>query len=179
MESLAKGGNNIKNLFEGRRTNLHFLWDFEILLKHTQSTEANEIEAAQEWAEKLFAGDAVRNRGVEDGFLAISEGMGKLQVEELVLTWARETNRWVCDYVLKDGVEATRGKELGDEYYVGAVPIVEELIGKAGWRLEELINALAERERALGFGEDGRESFDSSILRPSRLLTGSRNECID
>jgi hypothetical protein len=85
-----------------------------------------------------------------------SEGMGKLQVEELVLAWARESNRWLCDYVLKDGVEAIRGKALGDEYYEGAVPIVEELIGKAGWRLAGLIKALAERERALGFVEDGR-----------------------
>lgn len=111
---------------------MHFLWDFEMLLKHTQSTKANEIEAAKEWAEKLFAGKTVRNGGVEDGFLTISEEMGKLQVEESVLTWARETNRWVCDYVLKDGVEAIWGKELGGEYYNGAVPIVEELIGKAG-----------------------------------------------
>jgi hypothetical protein len=156
VENLAKGGNDIKVLFERRRTNLHFLWDFEMLLKRTQSTQANEIEAAKEWAEKLFAGNAVRNGGFEDGFLTISERMGKLQVEALVLAWARETNRWVCDYVLKDGVEAIRGKELGGEYYEGAVPIVEELIRKAGWRLAGLINALAERERALGFGEDGR-----------------------
>lgn len=157
VESLAKGGNDIEVLFEGRRTNLHFLWDFEILLKHTQSTEANEIETAKEWAEKLFASKPVRDGGgLEDGFSTILEGISKLQVEELVLSWARETNRWVCDYVLKDGIEAVRGKELGGEYYEGAVPIVEELIVKAGWRLAGWINALAEREWGLRSGEDGR-----------------------
>lgn len=155
VEGLAKGGNKIKVLFEGRSTNLHFLWDFEMLLRYTGSTKVNEIEAAKDWAEKLFNGGSENNGLPEDEIWRAREGVVGVQVEELMLAWAKETNRWVCEYVLRDGVEAIVGKELAGDYYEGAVPIVEELIGKAGRRLAGFINALAERERALGLVEDG------------------------
>jgi hypothetical protein len=154
VEDLSKGGNGITVLFENRRTNLHFLWDFGMLLKHTQSTEANEIEAAKELAEKLFVDAIGRDRRVEDCL-----EMGILQIEDLILAWANETNHWVCDYVLKDGVEAIEGKELSGNYYQGAIPIIEELIGIAGWRLAGSINALAKCEEVMGFGELGREEL--------------------
>jgi hypothetical protein len=149
VEGLAKGGNGIKVLFGGRGTNLHFLWDFEILLKYTGSTAANEVEAAKDWAEKLFNGDSENNGMSEDEMWRMREGVVGLQVEELMLAWAKETNRWVCEYVLRDGVEAIVGKELSGDYYEGAVPVVEDLIGNAGRRLAGFINVLAEREQAL------------------------------
>ncbi len=36
--------------------------------------------------------------------------------------------------------------DLSKEYYEGAVPIVEQQIAKAGWRLGQWINALAEQK---------------------------------
>lgn len=63
-----------------------------------------------------------------------------------VLRWAKETNRLVCEYVLKDGLDGVIGKELNGSYYTEAIPIIEAQIAKAGRRLGHVINALAEVE---------------------------------
>ena len=129
-----------------------------MLLKHTNSTGANEIEAAREWAEELFAGAGnIGRAGTGTNQVSVaSERIGDLQVENLILAWASETNRWICEYVLEDGVEAIQNNELGGKYYQGAVPIIKELIGKAAWRLAGLINFLSERKEAFEFSKDGR-----------------------
>ncbi len=53
-------------------------------------------------------------------------------------------------------MEGVEGKNLATEYYQGAVPIVDLLIGKAGLRLGAWINAIAASATAqemLGDGE--------------------------
>lgn len=59
------------------------------------------------------------------------------------LAWANEANSYICSYVLKDDVEGVEGRNLATDYYEGAVPIVDYLIGKAGVRLAGWLNALA------------------------------------
>lgn len=59
------------------------------------------------------------------------------------MAWANEANSYICSYVLKDDVEGVEGKNLATDYYDGAVPIVDYLIGKAGIRLAGWLNSLA------------------------------------
>lgn len=59
------------------------------------------------------------------------------------LAWATEANSYICSYVLKDDVEGVEGRNLATDYYDGAVPIVDYLVGKAGLRLAAWLNALA------------------------------------
>lgn len=59
------------------------------------------------------------------------------------LAWATEANTFICSYVLKDDVEGVEGRNLATDYYDGAVPIVDYLIGKAGVRLAGWLNSLA------------------------------------
>ena len=66
--------------------------------------------------------------------------------ERLVVRWAREANAWVCRTVLKDGVDGVERQELSSEYYIEAIPGVEELILNAGWRLAAWVNELARQE---------------------------------
>lgn len=59
------------------------------------------------------------------------------------MAWATEANSYICSYVLKDDVQGVEGINLATDYYDGAVPIVDYLIGKAGVRLAGWLNAIA------------------------------------
>lgn len=135
IENLAEGGNNIPVLFNNKTTNLHSLWDYDMLLHYTNSTESNEVETAKRFAGELYNGQQDDARNV-----LLLEG----DIEDLIMGWARESNAWICEFVLRDGVEGVKGKELGGAYYQRAIPIMQQQIVSAGWRLAGLINALAE-----------------------------------
>ena len=68
--------------------------------------------------------------------------------------------------MLKDDVEGVEGRNLATDYYEGAVPIVDYLIGKAGVRLASWLNALAAaaqqqtQPRLIVQSEDGRENVE-------------------
>ena len=158
-ENLARGGLDIPVLFDEKETNLHLAWTINIPQKITSSNETTEVLAARTWAEKLHIWTS--NQAFAEDFWATGEelfseselgdGNQKQRLELIkriegnirIVAWARETNQWVCDYVLKDGVEGVEGKELGGKYYDGAVSVVEGQIARAGRRLGGLINALA------------------------------------
>lgn len=60
--------------------------------------------------------------------------------EECATTWAKESNKWDCDYVYS---RVRNDTDLGtDGYAVGAVPIVELQISKAAFRLGTWLNKL-------------------------------------
>lgn len=60
--------------------------------------------------------------------------------EECATTWAKESNKWDCDYVYS---RVRNDTDLGtDGYAVGAVPIVELQISKAAFRLGTWLNRL-------------------------------------
>jgi hypothetical protein len=154
-ENLARGGNDIPVLFEEEEASLHFVWDVLIPQKITSSNEANETAAAIAWATKLHSWTAMQ--AFSEDYWATSDYLFEHEQEKpklelirriessiRIVAWARETNQWVCDYVLKDGLEGVKDKELSGDYYLHAVPIVEGLIARAGRRLGRLINALAE-----------------------------------
>ena len=60
--------------------------------------------------------------------------------EECALSWASDSNKWICEYVLKEKVE---GRELNGTYFDGARDIIEVQIAKGGVRLATWINGLA------------------------------------
>jgi hypothetical protein len=62
--------------------------------------------------------------------------------EECATSWAKESNKWDCDYVFS---RVRNDTDLGtDGYATGAVPIVELQISKAGLRLGTWLNKLVE-----------------------------------
>jgi hypothetical protein len=57
-------------------------------------------------------------------------------------SWAKESNKWDCDYVYS---RVQNDTDLGDDgYATGAVPIVELQISKAAFRLGAWLNKLVE-----------------------------------
>jgi hypothetical protein len=135
-EAEGRGGNDIDVLFGRKHTNLHAIWDTDILIKHTGHGD-DEKATALTWAKKLYAADRDHAESLN------AECQDLAQAADCSLSWADEANQWICDYVLKDDVAGVKNKDLSTEYYRGAVSIVDLLIGKAGRRLAAWINALA------------------------------------
>ena len=138
-EAEQRGGNGIPVLFNKRHTNLHSIWDNEILEKHAGGPKADEREDARQWADNLYTALPDDDGGIAP--LAECANLGR--AADCALQWASEANRYVCSYVLKDDVAGLEGKNLAEDYYDGAVPIVDYLIAKAGLRLATWINAIA------------------------------------
>ncbi|OCK80317.1 phospholipase C/P1 nuclease [Lepidopterella palustris CBS 459.81] len=166
-EGLMRGGNDISVLWGGRDTNLHFVWDVLIPQSWTNSSEADENAAAVAWAERLYNMTLVdpylRGWTVQGPANTVDEVLDlRDNAEELVVRWASEANAWVCRTVLRDGVDGVEGKELSGKYYIEAIPSLEELVSKAGWRLAAWINELA-RKGALEL--NGKEQGELKRLR--------------
>jgi len=60
------------------------------------------------------------------------------------LIWAEDSNALICSTVLKGGVEAVEGQELGGAYYEAAVPVLELQIAKAGYRLAKWLDLITQ-----------------------------------
>ncbi|KAH7390180.1 S1/P1 nuclease [Cadophora sp. MPI-SDFR-AT-0126] len=154
-EALARGGNDIPVLFRGREYNLHFLWDVVFPQTITSSDETNEVSAAKSWARKLYDRTSIQASTQytwRPSHHLFSQNDARPRIELArriysdldVLGVARETNRLVCEYVLKDGLSGVKGKELSGNYYADAIPVVEQQIAKAGRSLGNVINSVAE-----------------------------------
>jgi hypothetical protein len=166
VEDKARGGNDIEPVcFRSACSgnNLHSVWDKYIPHKivgiPNAATNAEEKAAAAAWAEELFT----LNR--KSGISAQKECSDVSKATDCSLIWAKESNTWICKYVLKPSVEWLQSNDLSLEYYEGAVPVVEWAIGKAGARLGAWLNALAvaslsdSNHRSQQFLDNGRQDL--------------------
>ena len=134
----AIGGNTYKVIFGNHTTQLHKVWDAYI-----PYFAANVSHPFSNLSIDPFFTSLV-NRIKRDEFysapylwLACSDP----STPEICATiWAKESNRWDCDYVWS---RVTNDTDLGTNgYAVGAVPIVELQISKAAVRLGAWLNRL-------------------------------------
>ena len=140
-EAEDRGGTLIKVLWRKKHTDLHAVWDSLIIEKYLNWREGDdEYSAAKGWADQLYnAGPSVIGSECDD----VQDAQG------CALAWATEANKWICTYVLKDDVDGVEGRNLAEDYYEGGLPIVQDLVGKAGRRLGAWINALAAQAAAV------------------------------
>lgn len=174
-EDLLRGGNQIHVMWGKQHTNLHHVWDSSIAEKHQGGSA---VRHAVGWADDLHS-------EIEDGKYAKKRErwgacVDPAKAEECALIWATESNKWMCDYVLPATYPAGfEGQELSGDYFHGAVPIVDELVAKAGWRLAGYLNMIvtgetgledAERAKTLEAAADGEDVRDAS--GPGQKLLG-------
>lgn len=141
----SRGGTEIHVCFDRRcsKENLHAIWDTDIIhkrrgLKHSE--KYNEERAAA----KAFADDLAQGLGTKEDVLRSIQGecTDTQDPQSCAMIWAAESNKLNCKYVLKKGLDWLETTNLGGDYYVGAVPIVEAQLGKAGTRLAGWVNAM-------------------------------------
>ena len=139
------GGNNIKVTFNGSKTNLHAVWDTAIpnsifgLAQNASITFENSFGFASKLAAAINEGeykDSVQK------WIDCYDVRSSRAIENATLRWANDTNKAVCAYVLKDGDVAINNTEVGGVYAVGAYPIVEEALARAGVRLSVWLNLI-------------------------------------
>ena len=150
-EAEDRGGNLIEVVFDGKRTNLHSVWDTLTPNKWRKREEwgrggkESEEEAAYLWALELYNSDEKQDD--------LSECTD--DAAECALEWASEANKWVCEYVLKDDVDGVQGRDLAGKYYEGATDVIDEMIRKGGRRLGVWVDLLAKRWEEQGLRGDG------------------------
>lgn len=116
----TRGGNKIKVKFFGKLTNLHLVWDDEILEKRIE--QVGGVEKFVDYLNKKFN---------ETHFWTNCDFF------ECAREWANESAKIACEYAYKS---VENGSELGNEYYNRNFPIVEEQLMKAAVRLAMLFN---------------------------------------
>jgi hypothetical protein len=157
-EAEDRGGNEIHVMFHGRHTNLHSVWDTAIPEKH--AGRADGMVAARIWAESLYEADP------DPANSLTGECQDLADAQTCALLWAGEANTFVCSYVLKDDVEGVEGIDLAEEYYEGAVPVIDEMIAKGGRRLGAWLNALAAEDAEDRLQNGGSRLVDQSSFVP-------------
>ncbi|KAF1939013.1 phospholipase C/P1 nuclease [Clathrospora elynae] len=136
----AVGGNTYKVIFGDRSTQLHAVWDGYIPYFAANVSKPFSNQSI----DPFFTGLVSRIR--KDEFytmpymwLACSDPSTS---EECATIWAKESNKWDCDYVYS---RVQNNTDLGTSgYATGAVPIVELQISKAALRLGTWLNKLVE-----------------------------------
>ncbi|EXJ85235.1 hypothetical protein A1O3_05910 [Capronia epimyces CBS 606.96] len=174
-EAEDRGGNEYAVVFDGKATNLHSVWDTLIPNKQAARTSHNHDDNEMQAARTNREGDemlAARTNHQDDEMLAAWEWARALYDDHedqfqsqshpldhecltdstrCALQWATEANAHVCSYVLAKDVH---GQDLGGEYYEGAVPIINDMVAKAGRRLAAWINSISESAK-----DDGTETL--------------------
>lgn len=112
-----RGGNEIRVRFEGRQTNLHALWDGEMI-------SFEKFRSLPEYARAL-------NGTIGDGDASAWPLSGTAD-------WANESRRLALDFAYL--VQVSDSGELAPDYVSEGRRIVETQLLKAGVRLAELLN---------------------------------------
>jgi hypothetical protein len=133
-EALDVGGNDIDVLWEGKSTNLHHIWDTEMVEKVAGGSSAS---VYTKWANSLTT--MIDNGTYADDRDSWVKCSNVSTASTCALAWAKDSNSLNCQYVLK--VNET-GKELSSAYYTNAIPYIELQIAKGGYRLATWLNAL-------------------------------------
>lgn len=153
------GGNAVKVLFNGTQTNLHQVWDKEIIYAMTKSPRGfPPSEGIAPFFTELLArleNDSFRSPRSTWAMCDLDSRRGTYCAEQ----WAKDSNAIVCDYAYGRWVNGSDLWTGEDQYALGAMPIIEQQIAKAAWRLTGWLNALVERvfNAEIELGGEGRQ----------------------
>ncbi|PKA63532.1 Endonuclease 2 [Apostasia shenzhenica] len=126
-----EGGNTITIHWYRRKSNLHHVWDVNIIetaMKDFYSDDLNSmIEAIQmnitdSWSDEIDQWQTCRSQSV-----ACAD------------KYASESIKQACDYAYKD---VEQDSTLGDDYFYSRLPVLEKRIAQAGVRLAAILNVI-------------------------------------
>jgi len=154
-EDVALGGNRIHVLWDGRKYNLHHVWDSSIAEKWIGGLHGSPYLLAKKWANQLTV-------EITDGKFAEEKDawLKDLEFEDPVATamaWSRECNTYVCTHVFPEGPKAIVGQELGGAYFEAAGPVVEKQVARAGFRMAAWLGRIAAEYEKRSQGDVGDE----------------------
>ncbi|KIX04656.1 uncharacterized protein Z518_05526 [Rhinocladiella mackenziei CBS 650.93] len=133
-EALSVGGNDIDVTYDGDATNLHHIWDTEIVEQLANGADAEEF--AKNLTASINAGDYGWDA---DGWI---DGARLNDTLSTTMTWANEANGYVCSDVLSGGVDAVEEGDLSGSYYSAHSDVARVQLARAGYRLGAWLNLI-------------------------------------
>ncbi|KAL7792619.1 phospholipase C/P1 nuclease domain-containing protein [Trichoderma ceciliae] len=147
-EDVARGGNGIHVLWNGRDYNLHHVWDSSIAEKWLGGLRGKPYPLAEKWSKDLT--EKIHNGIFADEKDTWLADLDFSDPQATALAWSRECNSLVCQYVFPEGPKAIAGQELSSEYYEKAAPVLEKQVARAGYRmaawLDKVVDEYQKRE---------------------------------
>lgn len=134
-EALDVGGNTVTVTFDGESTNLHHIWDSEMPEKRAGGST---LAVAKTYATTLTT--AIKTGAYASTKASWLTGMTLSDPQASALVWAAGANAHVCDSVLAKGLTYVEDTDLSGAYYTAALPVFEEQIARAGYRLAAWLN---------------------------------------
>jgi hypothetical protein len=133
-EGLDVGGNDISVTYDGEDTNLHHIWDTEIVEQLADGADA------EEFAKNLTT-------SINDGAYGWNssswlDGTTLNDTLSTAMTWANQANSYVCSDVLAAGVAAVEEGDLSGSYYKAHFDVARVQIARAGFRLGAWLNLI-------------------------------------
>jgi hypothetical protein len=124
--------------FNGAATNLHHIWDTEMPQKRAGGST---ITYAKSYATKLTT--AIKTGTYASASSSWLTGIDIKDPVTTTMTWVQEANAHVCDTVFSRGLSYVEDTDLSGAYYTSALPVFEEQIARAGYRLAAWLNLIA------------------------------------
>lgn len=137
-----QGGNLLTGTFFGAETELHGMWDTDMIVRRLVDAYGNQTGPFVRDVERRLAGewkeDAARWAGCNPAALPASH--------RCTTAWANEGARLTCTVgeTNTDGQHIEIGFALGEQYYDTALPVIERRIAQGGVRLANLLNRVFE-----------------------------------
>lgn len=142
-EALEVGGNEIDVTYDSESTNLHHIWDTQIVeqLATGDSGGSSSLTTAKDFAANLTAAIKAGDYGWNTS--SWLDGMTLNDSQATALVWASEANAYVCSDVLAAGVSAVESGDLSGSYYSAHLEVARVQIARAGYRLGAWLNLIA------------------------------------
>ena len=128
-EAYELGGNDISVQFDGKKTNLHAVWDTSM---PEQYVGGYQLSDARRWATQIS--NAIKSGQYSSQKESWLDGMDISDPQGSALNWAKDANAYVCSNSLKGGASAVQMGDLNGTYYNNNFPVVQQQIAKAGYR---------------------------------------------
>ncbi|KAI0026008.1 nuclease P1 [Xylariomycetidae sp. FL0641] len=136
---VAAGGNDYPVTFDGEETELHAVWDGDILY-HAANVSGFSNTSISPFFDAIV-GD-IRADMFPEPTAAWTTCVDPSTPVDCALAWARDANAWTCDYVYS---QVYNGTDLATSGYAdGAAPIARLQTAKAALRLASWMDALVE-----------------------------------
>lgn len=142
-EAIDVGGNDIDVTYDGESTNLHHIWDTEIVeqLATGNSDGSATLSEASKFAKNL-------TNAINDGTYGWNasswlDGMDVTDPQSSALVWAAEANSYVCSDVLVGGIGAVESGDLSSAYFNAHYDVARIQIARAGYRLGAWLDLIA------------------------------------
>jgi len=136
-EALETGGNDIDVTFGSDKTNLHAVWDSNMIEKAAGSATLPHAKALATTLTKY-----IKSGNYSSTAKGWTQGMNVDDVQTSAMLWATDANKYVCSTVMPNGASAVENVDLSGAYYQGAMPVVDELLARAGYRLAAWLNLI-------------------------------------